>query len=182
MIIEIIKRTPLWVFALFVALLVMGYTQSKDRTLSRGKVAILPVVMIGLSFYGVISAFGIGRPLGLVSWFIGIFIAGLLSIKYPSPAGVSYSASDRLYSSPGSWLPLLLMMVLFSLKYAVGVILARRLPVADEPIFIASVSLGYGLISGLFLMRALVIWRSPACKNTEQKPRLAAEADEVRFR
>jgi len=60
LLIEIIKRTPPWVFVLLAALLAMGYAQSKDRTIGRGRVAILPVTMIGLSFYGVVSAFGIG--------------------------------------------------------------------------------------------------------------------------
>ena len=160
----------------------MGYRQSKDRTISRGEVAILPVTMLGLSLYGVVSAFGISQPVGLVSWSVGIFIAGLFSIKSPLPTGISYSAKDRSYSVPGSWLPLLLMMVIFFIKYAVGVILARKLPIANGQFFIASVSLCYGLISGLFLIRALVIWRSPGGSDTASHLRLHAEADTARLR
>lgn len=167
MFIEILKRTPPWVFVLFFALLIMGYLQSKDRIISRGKVAILPVAMICLSFYGVLSAFGMGRPVGLVSWAAGIFLAGFLGRKFASPAGVVYSTTKRSYSVPGSWFPLFLMMAIFFIKYAVGVILARKLPIANEQIFIVPVSLCYGLISGLFLVRAFGIWRCPECNNIE---------------
>jgi hypothetical protein len=177
MLIEIIKHTPSWVFVLFVVLLIMGYKQSKDRTINRGEVLILPVAMIGLSFYGVMSAFGVGRPIGLVSWLAGIFIAGLLSIRFPSPAGVSYSAMDRSYTVPGSWFPLFLMMAIFFIKYVVGVILARKLPVANEQIFIAAVGFSYGLISGIFLARTFVIYRSQVCNYTSlSNRRLHAEA------
>jgi lipopolysaccharide export LptBFGC system permease protein LptF len=58
LLIEILKRTPPWVFFLFFVLLAVGYYQSKDRIVGRGKVAILPIIMIALSFYGVLSAFG----------------------------------------------------------------------------------------------------------------------------
>jgi hypothetical protein len=183
MIIEIIRHTPLWVFVLFIALLIMGYMQSKDRTINRSKVVILPVAMIGLSLYGVISAFGIGHPIGLFSWIAGIFVAGLLCIKFPSPAGVSYSTKDRSYSVPGSWFPLFLMMAIFFIKYAVGVILARKLPIANEQIFIAVVSFCYGLISGIFLARTFVIYRSQVFDNTTlSNRRFLRKADTTRLR
>ena len=176
MLIEIIKRTPPWVFILFFVLLIMGYLQSKDRVISRGKITVLPIAMICLSFYGVISAFGVGQPISLVSWVVGMSIAGPLSVKFPSPLGVSYSTKNLSFSVPGSWLPFSLMMAIFSLKYIVGVILARQLPIVHEKSFIASVSLCYGLISGIFLFRALVIWRSRKCDNISSNKSLNADS------
>lgn len=165
MLIEILKHTPPWVFVLFFALLIMGYLQSKDRVFGRGKIILLPIVMIGLSFYGVLSAFGIGQPLSLVSWVGGMAIAGGLSLSFPSPLGVTYSTTDLSFSVPGSWLPFYLMMAIFATKYTVGVILVRQLAIANEESFIVSVCLIYGLISGIFLFRALTIWRSRKCHN-----------------
>ena len=106
MLLKIIKHTPPWVFILFFALLIMGYMQSKDRVIRRGKIIILPIAMIGLSLYGVVSAFGIKQPASLISWVAGMSIAGFLSVKLPSPLGVSYSTKDLSFSVPGSWLPL----------------------------------------------------------------------------
>lgn len=159
--IEILKRTPSWVFVLFFALLTVGYFQSKDRAVGRGKVCILPVAMIALSSYGVLSAFGIA-PVGVVSWVTGVGVAVLIGAKLAVPRGVSFSAETQLFCVPGSWIPLALMMAIFFTKYAVGIILARRLPVANESVFIGSVSFCYGFLSGVFLARALVIWRSAA--------------------
>lgn len=165
LLIEIIKHTPPLVFVLFFVLLVMGYRQSRDRVIGRGKITVLPIAMISLSFLGVISAFGVWQPISLVSWVVGVSISGLLSVRFPSPLGVSYSAKDLSFLVPGSWLPFYLMMAIFALKYTVGVILARQLPILHEESFIASVSLFYGLIGGIFLFRALCIMRFSKCGN-----------------
>ncbi|MGE5820140.1 MAG: DUF6622 family protein, partial [Deltaproteobacteria bacterium] len=65
---------------------------------------------------------------------------------------------------------------IFFTKYAVGVILARQLPVANEPVFVGSISLCYGFLSGIFLARALVIRRS-AQRTTKAMSSPALDAD-----
>lgn len=159
MLIEILKRTPSWVFILFFVLLSLGYFQSKNRTISRFGISMLPIAMLGLSFYGVVSAFGIVFA-GLTSWFVGVAIAVGLGVKLTTPKGITFSTQTKTFSVPGSWLPLVLMMAIFFTKYAVGVVLARQLPIVSEPGFIISISFCYGLLSGVFLARAVVIWHT----------------------
>ena len=145
----------------------VGCVQSKDRVVSRGKVSLLPAAMIGLSFYGVVSAFAFSA-VSLMCWVLGIGIAAWLGVMLAIPRGVTYSTETKLFSVPGSWLPLALMMAIFFTKYVVAVMLARRLSIAGEVTFIGSISLCYGLFSGLFLARALVIRRAarPAINAT----------------
>jgi uncharacterized protein DUF6622 len=159
LLIEILKRTPYWVFALFFVLLAAGYSQRKDRVVSRGKVSILPIAMIVLSFYGVVSAFGIAL-IASICWLVGIGVAVWVGVAVAIPRGVSFSTETQTYFVPGSWLPLVFMMAIFFIKYAVGVILARHLPIAIEPSFIGSISLCYGLFGGVFFAWALVMRRS----------------------
>jgi uncharacterized protein DUF6622 len=175
LLIEILKRTPSWVFVLFFVLLAAGYFQSKGRAVSRGKISILPVAMIGLSSYGVLSAFGI-TPVGLIFWVAGVGVAVWLGVKLAAPRGVTFSTETQSFSVPGSWFPLALMMAIFFTKYAVGVILARKLPVANAPVFAGSISFCYGFLSGIFLARALVIWRS-AQRTTKAMSSPALDAD-----
>ena len=161
MLIEIVKRTPPWVFALFFVLLTLGYFQSRDRTVSRSKVSILPAAMILLSFYGVLSAFG-ALPASLVFWALGVAMAVGVGVKLALPRGVEFASETQSFFIPGSWIPLTFMMAIFFTRYAVGVILARQLPIASDTAFVTSVSLAYGIFSGVFLARAMVIWRSAA--------------------
>lgn len=159
MFIEILKRTPPWVFILFFALLIFGYYQSKERVITRNKVIILPAAMLVLSFYGVFSAFG-SIPFAYSSWFAGVAITACLGLKFANVTGVCFATETRSFSVPGSWLPLALMMSLFFTKYVVGVILARKLPIAGDLAFIGSISLIYGLLSGVFFARAVAILRT----------------------
>jgi hypothetical protein len=159
LLIEILKHTPLWVFALFFVLLAYGYSQSKNRVVSSYRIAILPSIMISLSFYGVLSAFGLTLN-GFVLWGVGVAISTWVGKFLVMPQGVIYPNETQSFSIVGSWLPLILMLTIFFIKYAVGVILARQLPIGNAPIFIATVSFLYGFFSGLFLSRALMVWRS----------------------
>lgn len=159
MLIEILRRTPSWVFVLFFVLLGLGYFQSKDRVISRSKVTMLPAAMLLLSFYGVLSAFGI-TPLTLAAWLTGVAVAGWFGLKTAKMCRASFTKETALFAVPGSWLPLSLMMAIFFTKYAVGVILARKIPIAGDLTFIGSVSLIYGLISGVFFARAMAILRT----------------------
>lgn len=156
--IEIVKRTPPWVFALFLVLLVLGYVQSRDRTVGRRRLLLLPIAMLMLSFYGVVSAFGV-TPAGFAPWLLGVMAAVGYGTRRPVPRGAAYSAETQSFSVPGNWLPLALMMGIFFIKYAVGVILARRLPIAGKMLFVGSTSLCYGVFSGAFLARAASIRR-----------------------
>jgi non-heme chloroperoxidase len=159
LLVQIIERTPSWVFVLFFVLVGLGYVQSRNRTVRRGSVAIIPLAMIALSLYGVLSAFGVA-PAGLVFWLLGVGIAVWLGLNLPSPRGLSFSSESRSFFVPGSWIPLGLMMAIFFTKYAVNVIQARHLPIATGLIFIGAASLCYGILSGAFLVRALVIRRA----------------------
>lgn len=159
MLIEILKRTPVWVFALFFILLAVGYLQSKNRTVSRGRISILPLAMIGLSCYCVLSAFGI-EATGLACWGLGVAMAVAFGIGTGNPRNVVFNRETQSFHIPGSAFPLILMMAIFFTKYAVGIVLARHLPLASTTFFVNTISLVYGLLSGLFLARAMVIWRA----------------------
>lgn len=159
MLLEIVKRTPSWVFVLFFILLALGYFQSKDRTVRRGMVFILPLIMLALSFYGVLFAFG-GTLISLAVWLAGILLAVVLGAKARFPRGASFSQETSTYLVPGSWAPLVLMLLIFFIRYAVNVILARQPSIGAEPVFIVLISVCYGILSGAFLARSLGIWRS----------------------
>ena len=156
MLIEILRRTPSWVFTLLFALVVLGYSQTRDRIVSWRLLPLLPAVMIVLSLYGVLGAFGL-NPLALVAWALGIAIAAGSGRRLAMQRGVVYSVAMRTSSVPGRWWPLARMVFIFLVRYAVAVAVARRLQVVESLAFAGLLSLGYGLLSGVFLARALAI-------------------------
>lgn len=158
MFVQILKHTPPWVFVLFFTLLYLGYEQSNTRSVPKGRLAVLPLAMVGLSLYGVVSAFG-ASLVGIASWSVALVLAVLWNHVLQQPKGVEYLSGAGRFIVPGSWLPLGLMMAIFFTKYAAAVALARIPSLRETAIFIIITSLAYGFLSGIFFARTLYTWR-----------------------
>lgn len=155
---EIISHTPLWVFAIFFTLLILGFIQSKERIVKVKTVFILPIAMIIFSFFGVYSVFGISI-LTISLWIIGLITTLIIGLKLAYPKLASFSVQNNKLTIPGSWTPLLFMMAIFFTKYFVGFAVARELPLVNEHIFIVLLCLLYGSFSGIFLSRSFVMFK-----------------------
>lgn len=167
MLIEIIRNTPLWIWPLLLLLLYRGYQQSQNRTVGLSKLGIIPAIFLILGVSGLIHAFGI-HPINLALWALGIGLAVLLHLQLEFPRGVRFSPQEQAFHVPGSWQPLALMLIIFCVKFTVGVIVGMRLPIADTAAFAAIVCLVYGLLGGMFLGRAVVIWRASRVRRLER--------------
>lgn len=156
MILEILKRTPIWVWPLFLLLLYLGFAQTRTRTVGTARLAILPVLMPALSFFGLVSVFG-SNAIALACWLAALLLTAASMRAIGAPRGVTYSPDSRTFIVPGSWWPLALIMVIFFTRYAVAVALARNASLAHLGMFTVLVSAAYGLPSGFFVGRALNI-------------------------
>ena len=157
MALAILTHTPLWVYLLFGVLLILGWIQSRDRKVSYVRAFMLPCMMVIFSIYGIASAFGMS--IGVISWSLGMMVMMALGIRIRAFYNVVFMEEYNAFAIKGSWLWLALMMVIFWLKFAVSVAFARELAIVFEPWFILSVSLCYGLLSGIFLVRMVILWK-----------------------
>ena len=156
MLLQILQRTPPWVFVLFAVLVAFGFLQSRTREVSLVRVTILPLVLIGLSLSGLLGTFG-AHAFAIAAWLAGVAVALVLNRAAKWPRRVSYAPATRRFLVEGSWLPLAVMMIIFFTRYAVTVTLAMQPPLASTLWLPVLVSLAYGLMSGAFLARALRI-------------------------
>ncbi len=155
MIIEIISRTPIWVFVLFIFLVVLGYSQTKDRIINVKRTFILPICMLILSLYSIYSSYGISF-LSLSVWMLASLLCLCFCIK------LSFTPQIKLINNTikvsGSWLPFILIMIIFSIKYTIGVLTAQNHPIIHNIQFIFFVSLVLGIFNGLFFVKNWMIW------------------------
>jgi hypothetical protein len=154
---QILRGTPIWVFPLFLGLIFLGYLQSKPRSVAQARVAILPAALGVFSLTRVLAVFG-PDPVALLAWATGTAAALLLNRALKQPAGARWSAATGSFHVPGSWVPLALMMAVFFARYALAVALAMAPGLAHSAGFATAASFGFGLLSGLFLARALWVW------------------------
>lgn len=161
--IAIVQRTPAWVWGLLAALLALGASQMRQRTVGLRRVFAPPLGMAAFSVVSLETAFGSAAPApGLAgAWLLACAsLAGLGLWLRPLPApSVRYHAAARHFTLPGSVVPLLLIVAVFLIRYAVNVELALQPTLARDTVFALQVATLYGGLSGLFALRAFRLWR-----------------------
>jgi hypothetical protein len=122
------------------------------------RITLMPMVMIGLSLFGTMSVFG-SDPKILLVWLCAGVLTSLLVLQKASTATTHYDATSKLFTLPGSWVPLALIIGIFITKYVVGIMTAMQPNLAHELSFSLSCATLYGAFSGIFLARAARLWR-----------------------
>ena len=153
MLTQIVSNTPRWVWALLFALMALGASQLFSRVASRARVVRMSLFMTAFSLYGTVSAFGPDLQV-LACWLAAASAVGYSVLRIPLGGDTRYLPERRAFELPGSWVPLALMVGIFLVKYAVGVMMAMHLPVVRAALFGPMLGLLYGAFSGVFLGRA----------------------------
>jgi hypothetical protein len=157
----IVKNTPLWVWGLLAALVALGLSQVRARTASPARIVLMPAAMTALSIWGTLSAFGQSLQFGSVqlAWIAAASLSLALVAPMAAPAGTRYDASSGRFHLPGSWVPMLLILAIFTVRYVVNVELAMQPALAQDDRYTLVTSALYGLFSGIFIGRAVRMWR-----------------------
>ncbi|NVM88841.1 DUF6622 family protein [Variovorax sp. SG517] len=158
MLMQIILHTPKWVFAVFFLLLWLGARQLLTNQVSLTRVTLMPLAMGGLSVYGVVSAFGDSFG-ALLGWAAAAAAMAALVLQRPLPAATRYDAAARQFQVAGSPVPLMLMMAIFLTKYVVAVALVLHPELRQQAAFAIAVPVLYGAFSGVFVARAVRLWK-----------------------
>jgi len=151
---SIVSHTPTWVFVVFAALIAIGVRQMQPRTVSRRRLIVLPMVVAGYSLYGVAMA-SHGSALALTMWLVAGLVAFLLTYMSP-PSGAVSETADTVRVS-GSWVPMAVILGLFSARYAYNVMLAIHPEVMHSSSFMALFSALFGFLGGLLLSRSVLL-------------------------
>jgi hypothetical protein len=155
---QILIHTPIWAWAVLLALVCVGLLQSVARSARLRRVVVLPLAVTGLSALSTFSTFG-AVPASWFMWLAGALAASAWIGAADAPAGVAYDARTRRFHLPGSWVPLALLVAIFMLRYGVAVMLAITPARKGDAAFAAIVATLYGTMSGVFLGRMLRLLR-----------------------
>jgi hypothetical protein len=153
MILRILSHTPAYVFVVLGLLIVLGLLQTRRRDVSRMRVLVLPAALLVLSLSATVSAFA--QPvLALAAWSAGFGVAMTLGGRSVAVRQAVWLPATRRFRVPGSWLPLVLIVSLFLLKYTAAVVLALYPSLTSTLGAVLSLSALYGAFAGLFWGRA----------------------------
>jgi hypothetical protein len=157
----IVSNTPTWVWGLLAALVALGLSQARSRQVSLARTTLLPVGMSALSLAATASSFSHAPHFGLVllAWLSGATAAVVILAPCASSGDIRYDSTTRSFFLPGSWIPLLLILAIFVVRYAINVELAMQPSLATESSYGLVAGALYGFFSGVFAARALRLWR-----------------------
>lgn len=157
MIVDILQRTPAWVWALAAGLLLLGLSQLRERRLPPWRLWLLPGLLLALGLWSLAQSFA--PPwLALLAWTKAVALAAAVARRLPAPRGLRVEGGQLVL--PGSAVPLVVIGAVFLLRYAGGVALALHPAWRADPVVALSMAASYGAISGLLLGRTLVLWRA----------------------
>jgi hypothetical protein len=145
---QILTQTPLWVWGLLFGLSLLGLWAGQAREIPLTRLMLIPFIMLFFSLFSLKSLYGLEIKL-LLYWFGGLGLALYMNrVLFKHPSGVIYHAKTQSYFVPQSYVPLLLMMSIFIIRYVVGVTTSMGHSLAQEQ----------GCCSGGFMARALRIY------------------------
>ncbi len=152
---QVLKNTPVWAWAILVALIALGINQLRTRVVSRYSVVIAPVVFL---LVGLMTA-SRGR-VGFWVWALTLLVTAAVTFFVWQPTGgARYEASIDRLNLPGSVIPLLIMLTIFLLNYVINVALAINPSLRSDLVWQVGPAIILGALSGVFLGRALTLFR-----------------------
>lgn len=157
MILEILRHTPLWVWALAAGLLVLGLSQLRERRIAPARLWLLPGVLLVMGVWSLSQSFA-SPWLALLVWTKAVALSAAVARRLPPPAGLRLEGGRLVL--PGSALPLVIIGAVFTLRYAGGVALALHPAWRGDLTVALSMAASYGAISGLLLGRTIATWRA----------------------
>ena len=153
---QIMIHTPVWVWLLLAFLLYRGWLAAFDREVSVRSVIIIPLLMLGLSCNGLVKQFH-AEALAMGMAFLVALLAAAWGWHAADNALLKTHPSPRKLYLRGSWLPLLIMVSIFVVKYTVNVTQAVQ-PAALSGVLPMVMTSGlYGLFAGVSVGRMLRI-------------------------
>lgn len=155
---DIVTRTPAAVWAVLAILVLVGLRQMRTRTMSAGRVWLVPLVVGAASLAGALRGFaGAGELLTGACWVVGATLGFASNRSLDLPRRVSANG-DGSFTIGGSVAPLLLFVGVFLVRYVVNVALAIQPALSGNPEAAAAAAIAYGLTTGLLAARSRKIW------------------------
>lgn len=150
---QIIDKVPVYVWPLFAILLFSGLRARKTGMVPLTLLLLIPAIFFGWSVYSFFSRY-ISDPIAICLWTICDCAGFMLGFFYAQRLKLSFDKENRKVEMPGSWLPLILSLSIFSAKFASGMMRAM-LPHLEGSIGFLALELFSIFIVGIFTGRGV---------------------------
>jgi hypothetical protein len=147
---RIVGGAPWWVYVLFLYLVNVGVQSMKPRTVSIKRITLLPVFFLIWSCYGLYQKFLLGLFSLILLWVLFLAIGTYFGVKEARSWQISKNYLQGEITIPGNYSTLLLILLVFILKFFWGYFYATRTEISYWIYFtdILTSALGTGFFMG----------------------------------
>ena len=156
-ILQIIARTPIWVWPLLGFLLFKGIRAFWPSVMNVYKIFIFPAIFLVLSLNGLIATSGCMSCIVFMR-FSALLIGSIVGLLLFKGIVVEADKKKSLIRVPGTASTLLLILAIFSIKYYFGFKSAIDPALAKTFVFVSAKLVITGITSGITIGRALCYW------------------------
>lgn len=165
---DILAGTPLWVYPLFLLVLWLGYSASRQRARSRLALIRLPCIFVVWSILNIwLNARNLGPS--IASWAGGVVVGAAIGAAMFRSTRLARHADPELVVVPGTWLTLCLVVAIFAMNYVFGYLRATAPGLLDSypgALLVTGLS---GVSGGIFIGQAGVYLRKAARLKPEDR-------------
>jgi len=149
---DIVTGTPLWVWPLLLYVLYVGWAATRDRTVALWRLLVMPAIIAALGLWNLLSA-----PVsaaGLAALGAGAMLGAIIGLRVAARRPAIRLPDGRL-ALAGDWLPLLLFLAIFAVRYATGAAVAIDPSLAADPVFRVAGLFLSGLFAAMMIARTV---------------------------
>jgi hypothetical protein len=150
---QIITDIPVFVWPLFAILLLGGLKARKTNTVPLASMLLIPCGFFIWSFFSFFEKYT-ADPVAISLW-IGCLGAGfLIGFSHMQKLTLKFDREKKKIEMPGSWIPLILSMSIFSSKFSLGM-MSAMLPHLNGSLLFLGLELFATIILGVFAGRGI---------------------------
>ena len=148
---RIITEIPTFVWPLFAILLLGGLKARKTKAAPLAALLLVPSLFFGWSLFSFFGKYAT-EPLTILFWLLCLGAGFFIGFSHMQGLKLQFDKKKKKVEMPGSWIPLVLSMSIFTAKFSVGM-LSSLLPHLNGSILF--LELFSTLILGVFAGRGI---------------------------
>ncbi len=150
---KILTNIPLFVWPLFIILLVGGLRARKTNPVPLAVLLIVPCLFFIWSVFSFFGKYGYDI-LFILFWVSCLGVGSLIGFLHVQKLNLRFNKQKRSVEMPGSWIPLILSMSIFTSKFFIGM-MGSMFPHLNGSILFLGLELFATIILGIFAGRGL---------------------------
>lgn len=150
---QIITKTPIYVWPLFVVLLLGGLKARKTSVMPLAVLLLIPSLFLSWSLFSFFGKYA-ADPLAILFWVVCLGAGFAIGFSHMQSLKLQFDKKKKKVQMPGSWIPLMLSMSIFTSKFSIGM-MSSMMPHLNGSLLFLGLELFSAVILGIFAGRGI---------------------------